>query len=97
MKEVVGEVSPNPAELTFGQKAVELTFNPSGDLRVTRAKQLSADLIDLVEEHLKDKYTNIHGVSTATWTVSVFRTAAFNAIIAAQMAVVKFLTWTESK
>lgn len=35
-------------ELTFGQKAVGLTFNPSGAENVTRAKQLMAEVIDLV-------------------------------------------------
>ena len=33
-------------ELTFGEKAVGLTFNPSGDGRVAELKQLSAALID---------------------------------------------------
>lgn len=30
-----------------------------------------------------------------SWETNVFKTAAFNAIIAAQMAVVKFLTWSK--
>ena len=29
----------------------------------------------------------------SSWTRNVFRTSAFNAIIAAQMALVKYLTW----
>ena len=80
------------SELTFGQKAVGLQFNPSGDDNVTKAKQLSADLIDLVEEH-KEKVSS-QGVQLS-WVTNVFRTAAFNTIIAAQMAVVKFLTWKD--
>lgn len=78
--------------LTFGQKAVGLDFNPSGDENVTKAKQLSADLIDLVEEH-KEKISS-QGVQLS-WVTNVFRTAAFNAVIAAQLAVVKFLTWKD--
>ena len=78
--------------LTFGQKAVGLDFNPSGDENVTKAKQLSADLIDLVEEH-KEKVSS-QGVQLS-WVTNVFRTAAFNAVIAAQLAVVKFLTWKD--
>lgn len=35
-------------ELTFGEKAVGLTFNPSGDENVTKTKQLMAEVIDLV-------------------------------------------------
>lgn len=80
------------SELTFGQKAVGLQFNPSGDESVNKAKQLSADLIDLVEEH-KEKVRS-QGVQLS-WVTNVFRTAAFNAVIAAQMAVVKFLTWKD--
>ena len=34
-------------ELTYGQKAVGLTFNPSGDPDVIKVKQLYADIIDL--------------------------------------------------
>lgn len=80
-------------ELTFGQKAVGLTFNPSGDLRVNKAKQLSAELIDLVEEHRN--ITTDNGNAMSSWVSNVFRTAAFNSIMAAQMAVEKFLTWKD--
>lgn len=74
-------------ELTFSEKAVGLTFNPSGDERVNRAKAICAELIDML------------GISPSmppsSWATNVLRTAAFNAIIAAQMAVVKFITWKE--
>jgi hypothetical protein len=83
-------------ELTFGQKAVGLTFNPSGDEKVTKAKQLSADLIDLVENHHNENYIDAHGVTKSSWIINVFRTAAFNALIASQMAVVKYLTYKEN-
>ena len=42
----------NMEELTFGQKAVGLQCNPSGDVTVTRVKQLCAELIDIVEQKL---------------------------------------------
>jgi len=32
--------------MTFGEKAVGLTFNPSGDPNVNRIKQLYAEIID---------------------------------------------------
>lgn len=35
-----------PAELTFGMKAVGLTFNPSNSPEVDRVKRLYADIID---------------------------------------------------
>lgn len=37
-------------ELTYGQIAVGLTFNPSGDEAVTKAKQGVADIIDLLHD-----------------------------------------------
>jgi hypothetical protein len=81
-------------DLTFGQKAVGLKFNHAvgvtGD-RVHKAKMLCAELIDLVEEDNTEKEEK----GLKTWCKNVFRTAAFNGIIAAQMAVVKFLTWQE--
>ena len=40
-------------ELTFGEKLVGLTFNPSGDEKVQRAKELCAELADLVYENNK--------------------------------------------
>lgn len=80
------------SELTFGQKSVGLQFNPSGDENVNKAKQLSADLIDLIEEH--NQKISRQGVQLS-WATYVFRTAAFNAVNAAQMAVVKFLTWKD--
>ena len=80
-------------ELTFGKKAVGLPFNPSNDDKVSLAKQLIADTIDLLEEDHKEKTFN--GQAMSSWTRNVFRTAAFNALIAAQMAVVKYLTWKD--
>ena len=36
-------------ELTFGEKMVGLTFNPSGDATVTKLKKGFAELIDIIE------------------------------------------------
>lgn len=35
------------AELTYGQKAVGLNFNPSGDEKVQKLKELYAEIIDI--------------------------------------------------
>jgi hypothetical protein len=43
------------AELTYGQKAVGLTFNPSGDEKVTKLKKLYAEIIDMLND---DRGTN---------------------------------------
>ncbi len=83
------------SELTLGQKAVGLNFNPSGDETVNRAKQISAELIDMVEQKIQFMESTKAEGTRLSWATNVFRTAAFNAVIAAQMAVVKFLTWKE--
>jgi hypothetical protein len=38
----------NQKDMTFGEKLVGLTFNPSGDKNVQRAKELCAELADLL-------------------------------------------------
>lgn len=78
-------------ELTFGEKAVGLSFNPSKNPAVDEAKELSARLIDLVEEHSNKLDKNI----MRSWMFNVLRTQAINLLIGAQMAVVKFLTWND--
>lgn len=35
---------------TFGEKAVGLTFNPSGDEKVTKIKTLYAEIIDILSD-----------------------------------------------
>ena len=77
---------------TFGEKAVGITFNPSGADEVYEAKMLAAKQIDLLEKvHIK--LTN--DSANTTWVRNVLRTQAFNALISAQMAVVKYLTWKD--
>lgn len=85
---------------TFGQKAVGLTFNPSGNDKVDKAKQLAAELIDLLESDYSEKTTstvNKEGdkINEVGWTTNALFLAAFNETVAAQMAVVKFLTWKD--
>lgn len=85
---------------TFGQEAVGLTFNPSGNDKVDKAKQLAAELIDLLESDYSEKTTstvNKEGdkINEVGWTTHALFLAAFNETVAAQMAVVKFLTWKD--
>lgn len=42
-------------ELTFWMKAVWLAFNPSWDEKVTKVKQLCADIIDLLNDLRADQ------------------------------------------
>ena len=74
-------------ELTFGQKAVGLTFNPSGDERVNKIKQLYAEIIDtLTDGNLDNAATGLKGRILGR---------AINDAIVAQMLAVKFITWKD--
>lgn len=39
-----------PRELTYGEKAVGLTFNPSQDPKVAQIKELYAKIIDIIND-----------------------------------------------
>ena len=72
------------AGLTFGEKMVGFTFNPSGDSEVTECKRIFADAIDQIHE-LKVKSTNAEQMH--------FCDVAIDEIIGAQMRAVKAITW----
>ena len=72
-------------ELTFGEKLVGLTFNPSGDVNVQRAKELCAELADLV----KDEFTQ----SECSALQRQLFDHAIGEILNAQMNAVKVLTF----
>ena len=71
-------------ELTFGERAVGLTFNPSGDIVVNDLKQRYAELID-----------RIHHLRTESQDPEVKRMAAVAITEAqtSQMWAVKAATW----
>lgn len=76
-------------ELTYGQKLVGLAFNPSEGAThdaVHEAKTLAAKLIDMVENGRQPNDSRVKNSLT---------TAASMAVLAAQMAVVKVLTWKD--
>lgn len=73
-------------ELTFGEKLVGLTFNPSNDDKVSKAKQLCADLADLLHD---DVYA---GSGELTSLQSHLYHHTIGEILNAQMNVVKVLT-----
>lgn len=72
--------------LTYGQKAVGLSFNPSGDDAVTKAKQKCADLIDQMQE-LRN--------TTDSQEVKRLASVAITEAQTAQMWAVKALTWKD--
>jgi hypothetical protein len=44
----------NERELSFGEQAVGLSFNPSGDEKVNKLKSLYAEIIDLLNDDRGD-------------------------------------------
>jgi hypothetical protein len=80
-------------ELTFGEKAVGKTFNPSGDENANLAKDTMAVALDLLKA-VEEQKTEF-GTKTQSWEANVFRTNAFNKIVDAQMALVKYITWKD--
>ena len=73
-------------ELTFGEKLVGLTFNPSQDVRIDKAKRLCADLADLTN----DIYYN-PDMERPLYEILFQHT--LTEILNAQMNVVKLLTF----
>jgi len=88
----MASVTQTEAErLSFGEKAVGLTFNPSGDDRVARIKRLYAEIIDFCnDERSMSKEELQHGSEQAR-LYSIAITSAQEA----QMWCVKAITWRD--
>jgi hypothetical protein len=76
-------------ELTYGEKAVGLTFNPSNDPNVQRIKEQFAAVIDTLSELRGDKPNTESPGPDAARMLSVAITEAQTA----QMWAVKAVTW----
>jgi hypothetical protein len=74
-------------DLTFGQKAVGLTFNPSGDDAVARCKQTFADAIDQLDTMRHDSATSPEKKRLASIAITELQ--------GAQMWAVKAITWRD--
>ena len=72
------------SDLTFGQQAVGLTFNPSGDQTVVDLKQSIADLIDIMNT-MRDSATDQEVKRLCSVAITEAQTA--------QMWAVKAATW----
>lgn len=75
---------PDQSELTFGQKAVGLTFNPGGHEDVNAIKRSVADYIDLLDQ-LRQKTTNGEVKRQLSVAITEAQTS--------QMWAVKAVTW----
>lgn len=73
-------------ELSLGEQLVGLDFNPSGDAKVLKVKQLCAELANLLTSHVGKKDTN-------TALELVIYNKAIADVLTAQMAAVKLLTF----
>lgn len=76
--------------LSFGQTLVGLTFNPSGDPKVQRAKELCAELADLIQADYLD-VTLSGGIKSNLY--HQLKDHTIGEILNAQMNVVKVLTF----
>lgn len=72
--------------LTFGEQLVGLTFNPSGDEKVQRAKEICAELADMLDETARAKNLQAYPLSSAMYN------HAIGEVLNAQMNAVKILT-----
>jgi len=75
-------------ELTFGERLVGLTFNPSGDDKVNKAKKLCAELADLVNQSFYEGEQDVHPLDLKHQLFN----HTIGEILNAQMNVVKLLT-----
>jgi hypothetical protein len=73
-------------ELTYGEKAVGLTFNPSNDPLVQSTKQRFADLIDEMDA-LRNRTESSEVKRMCSVTITELQTA--------QMWAVKAITWKD--
>lgn len=72
-------------EMTYGEKAVGLTFNPTNDPKVQKVKQLYAEIIDLLaKENPINSETSLKGRILGR---------AINDAMGAQMWAVKAITY----
>jgi len=76
--------------MTFGEKLVGLTFNPSNDDKVTKAKKLCAELADLLHDEIQEREVTQQKALSQHATILYHHT--IGEILNAQMNVVKVLT-----
>lgn len=81
-------VATTQRELTYGEKAVGLTFNPGQNPKVNEVKELYAKIIDLCNESI----LNGDGEQISAEKVRLFKIAITEAQ-SAQMWAVKAITW----
>lgn len=76
--------------MTFGEKAVGLNFNPSGDAKVQRLKELYAEIIDVL-----DGTRASSPQAGCSSEVARLASIAITEAQSAQMWAVKAVTWKD--
>jgi hypothetical protein len=96
--EIAKEEPTAERELTFGEKLVGLTFNPSGDPKVQRAKELCAELADLIRNNSFESHNKLYNLLTSEQESNFYEIKnnllnnTYCEILNAQMYAVKVLT-----
>jgi hypothetical protein len=75
----------NERVLTYGEKAVGLSFNPSGDAKVNKLKELFAEIIDICHDSQAASSSDTYS----------FYSVAITQAQGAQMWAVKAATWRD--
>jgi len=78
------EIDVTDRALTYGERLVTVSFNPSGDERVRRTKEAFAAVIDAMNELRSCNADQEH---------KLLCTVAIQAALTAQMWAVKCITW----
>ena len=81
--------------VTRGMELVGYSFSPSNLSQVDKAKKHCADLIDMVLNDHDDKIATATAENPITYNRIILKTLAITAMVQAQMAVVKILTWSK--
>lgn len=90
----MAEQDETQKELTFGQRAVGIKFNPSeGDQhdKVARIKTLMAEVIDIVHDDSIER--NGGPAGSPDVLTNILEVGAYHSLIGGQMAAVKAVTW----
>lgn len=84
MEQPITSAGSTASQLSFGEKLVGITFNPSNDDKVSKAKSLCAELANLINDENDAR-------ETSQFSQRIFSHAVME-ILNAQMNAVKFLT-----
>jgi hypothetical protein len=79
-------------QLTYGEKAVGLSFNPGGSPDVEKIKKLSAQLIDIMDDLRKSQNTLHDGKGSEGQRLC---SIAITELQTSQMWAVKAVTWND--